>query len=437
MIALGLSMLPLGLVAGCAGWSSLGQAGTSLSSALWKRSGPATTTPGYDLYADTGTAARAQLESDEQLADNQAKSRRTQAVAEDPAADLVAQRESEQEKAATTRRNRARTGDTSIRVTLGRPESLPTLKDPVDTAGPMLASTSTGNWKRGASGSGERAARPARPAPPRAAGEARERVDLAAAQRSTDRERQLQEVLTTARERLDALSTYRVNITRVERVGATLQPEEDVVLNIRRKPKAVLLQWTKGPSQGREVIYSAAINNRMMYVNSGNSALPIPRMTLPVDSPLVLKSSRHPITEAGFDTIFENLFKFLEPRNTPDAADGKLVYKGLERPPGLSEPCHLVERVTPKGETWKVYLDDRTFMPALVSAANTKTGELIERYIYRDLNPNPAELAAADTFDPDRRWGAPKGLLSRLARAAGAAPGTAAAQAGSRQTTTR
>ena len=145
-----------------------------------------------------------------------------------------------------------------------------------------------------------------------------------------------------------------------------MQPEEEVLLSIRRNPKAVRLEWAKGPSKGREVIYSAAINDRMMYVNSGNSALPLPRMSIPVDSPLALRNSRHPITEAGFDTILDNLFRFLEPKTAAAASDGKLVYKGIDRPKGLDQPCHLVERVTPKGETWQVYLDTRTYMPAMV-----------------------------------------------------------------------
>ena len=55
-------------------------------------------------------------------------------------------------------------------------------------------------------------------------------------------------------------------------------------------------------------------------------------------------------------------------------------------------------------------------MPAMAVAFRAGDGELIERYIYRNLRPNPAELASADAFDPDKRWGEPKGLLSRLAR---------------------
>jgi hypothetical protein len=71
-------------------------------------------------------------------------------------------------------------------------------------------------------------------------------------------------------------------------------------------------------------------------------------------------------------------------------------------------------------------------MPTMVSAIQTPSGELIERYTYRNLRPNPVELASADAFDPDKRWGESKGWLSRLARGAGTS-----ADANSGQTTTR
>ena len=45
----------------------------------------------------------------------------------------------------------------------------------------------------------------------------------------------------------------------------------------------------------------------------------------------------------------------------------------------------------------------------------------MERYIYREIQENPADLAAAGAFEPDQRWGKSKGLLGRLARAASGA----------------
>ena len=180
-----------------------------------------------------------------------------------------------------------------------------------------------------------------------------------------------------------------MNITRVELVGGRLQSEEEAILSIRRNPKAVRLEWHDGPSKGREVIYSAALNDRMMYVNVGNPSLLISRMSIPVDSPIAMRNSRHPITEAGFDTILDNLFQYIDDGRKATAKGGKLAYRGLERPKGLDQPCHLIERVAPGGETWSVYLDPTTLMPAVVSAVKTGSGELIERYTYRNLRPNP------------------------------------------------
>jgi len=326
------------------------------------------------------------------------------------------------------RTNSTNTRDESIRVTLGRPESLPTVRDPTPATGTLVASAPSTNWKRGGEASTARAereslaknttrrdgGRPARPAP-------REEESNSAPARSEDPDKKLGEVLAQTRERLDSISTYRVDITRVERVGGQLQTEEDVVLNVRRRPKAVLLQWAKGPSKGREVIYSTAINDRMMYVNMGNSALPLSRLSIPVDSPMVLRNSRHPISEAGFDTILDSLLKYSSPGGDDLRQQGKVEYKGIETPKGLTQPCHRLVRVSPMGETWNVFLDTATLMPALVIATQSSSGELIERYVYRNFRAEPTDLVAAEAFDPDKRWGEASGLLSRLARAAGAA----------------
>jgi hypothetical protein len=135
------------------------------------------------------------------------------------------------------------------------------------------------------------------------------------------------------------------------------------------------------------------------------SAIPLPTMKIPVDSPMVMKNSRHSITEAGFETIVANLQR------------GESVYQGLEQPPGLDRPDHRFSRRSPTGESWTVYLDARSMLPCMVLAHNA-AGELEERYVYHEVRKNPIELASVDAFDPDRRWGESKGLLTRFARAA-------------------
>jgi hypothetical protein len=228
----------------------------------------------------------------------------------------------------------------------------------------------------------------------------------------------VESLVAAARDRLEGLTSYQVRMNRQERVGSNLLPEEDVLLSIRRAPKAVRIEWPDGPHTGREVIYAANANDGLMHVNMADSIVPVPRLALPPDSPMVLRNSRHPITEAGFETIVENIGRPLRLAKVGDASAGTVSYGGLEQPEPLDHPCHKVIRVTPTGETWLVYFDPRTNLPTMLQA-NAPDGGLLERYVFRDPRLNVAELARADAFDVTRRWGESKGLLQRLARSAG------------------
>ena len=66
--------------------------------------------------------------------------------------------------------------------------------------------------------------------------------------------------------------TYQAKVSRLERVNGHLQPEEEILLSIRREPKAVRLEWSSGPSKGREVIYSSALDPRMIFVHMPSTA---------------------------------------------------------------------------------------------------------------------------------------------------------------------
>jgi hypothetical protein len=216
------------------------------------------------------------------------------------------------------------------------------------------------------------------------------------------------EVIADARSVLDSLTNYEVALHRQERVNGTLQPEEDVMLAIRRSPRAVRLTWLDGPNQGREVLYRSDEPGGKMHVKMANPALP--RLAFPPDSPMVMKNSRHPVTEAGFDSIVEGL------ENSLKAAEASgIAYAGLESADGLDQPQHCLTQTSPTGERWRIYLDPRTHLPSLVQATDAN-GDLTERYLFRSVRPNLPELASNDAFDPNARWGQPRGLFGRVAR---------------------
>jgi hypothetical protein len=220
-------------------------------------------------------------------------------------------------------------------------------------------------------------------------------------------------VVARARAAIEAMTTYQVQLNRQERVAEVLQPAEDVQLSIRRAPRAVRLEWTAGPHKGREAIYSASEPGALLHVHMGDSPIPVPNLSMAPDSAMVMKNSRHPITEAGFDAIV----KTLETGLSSPAPGSTLTYVGVETPAAAGRPCHKIERHNAAGETWLVYLDAQTALPALVEGRSAK-GDLLERYRFLDVKPNLPDLASADAFDPSSRWPSvvSGGLLGRLAR---------------------
>ncbi|HEY2156765.1 MAG TPA: DUF1571 domain-containing protein, partial [Isosphaeraceae bacterium] len=221
-------------------------------------------------------------------------------------------------------------------------------------------------------------------------------------------------VVARARAAVEAMNTYQVQLNRQERVGDVLQPAEDVQLSIRRSPRAVRLEWTAGSHKGREAIYSASEPGALLHVHMCDSPIPVPNLSMAPDSVMVMKNSRHPITEAGFDAIV----KTLEMGLSAPAAGSTLSYIGVETPPAVGRPCHKIERHNAAGETWLVYLDAQTALPAMVEGT-AASGDLLERYRFLDVRPNLPDLASADAFDPSKRWPSvvSGGLLGRLARA--------------------
>jgi hypothetical protein len=230
--------------------------------------------------------------------------------------------------------------------------------------------------------------------------------------------KQASAILAEAEAALGALKTYKLKLSRIERVGGKLQPEENLSLSIRTEPKAVRLEWPDGPNKGREVIYSSLLDSKMLFVHMANSALPLPAMKIPIDSPLVMKNSRHSITEAGLETVVQHLRLAERHEAIESQRPDELQYKGLAKPPGLDRACNEFVIRAASGDVWTIDLDPRTHLPCLVTCKD-KRGELIEQNVYRDLTADPPDLALADAFEPNKRWATDSnGLLSRLARAA-------------------
>jgi hypothetical protein len=114
---------------GCATGESWRAGAGAMSSMLWSRA-TAPAQPEYDLYARQMAESKG-VKDAEALAS--APDRKPGRDAVEPVDDAAAT------AVAEARPVRRRTSDESVRVTLGRPESLPVLRDPDGSPGPLLA----------------------------------------------------------------------------------------------------------------------------------------------------------------------------------------------------------------------------------------------------------------------------------------------------------
>jgi Protein of unknown function (DUF1571) len=411
---LGLGLCLFG--AGCSSLSGFRSVGTERASLLnfWER--PAgTPTPENDSYVQSMRSGQARAielarrndESSTGAADGKA----------DAGEKLADDFDSERPRRRKGQKSPAGADNGTVRVSLGRPEPLPGVGLALASTGkPVSTAGRSSQWK--ADDEGPTSETVADLTSPRDRLEVGEPLRTRPAQEPrTPAQADWKKILSKAESKLESMQTYQMRVSRLERVGGQMQPEEEIVLSIRRDPKAVRLEWASGPSKGREVIYSSTLDPRMIFVHMPPTAIPLPVMKISVDSPLVMRNSRHAITEAGLDTIVENLRKSERGGDATPTHQSGLSYKGIEKPSGLNRFCHHFVRLTSSGETWNVYLDERSLLPSMVIAQDSH-GSMIERYIYREIQENPTDLAAAGAFEPDQRWGEPKGLLGRLARAA-------------------
>src|SRR5262249_10829778 len=145
--------------------------------------------------------------------------------------------------------------DETIRVTLGRPEPLPTSPRPVVPSIDLSSTSTPRSWKSTVAQSDpDRDQNAAAGVSPRRYQGSRDQPATKAAARQAPRPNSADPaaLLSQAEAKLEALNTYQVRISRIERVGGQLLPEEEILLSIRRHPKAVRLEWPSGANKGRE-----------------------------------------------------------------------------------------------------------------------------------------------------------------------------------------
>lgn len=221
----------------------------------------------------------------------------------------------------------------------------------------------------------------------------------------------LDEALRRTSATLAQTTNYKVQVSNQETLNGKTLPADTFLLNARRQPFAVRMEWSNGKEAGREVIFSPTETGGMIQIRMPKGL--IPRMTMSPDSPLVRSKSRHPISEAGIDSVVERLNLTLQKLKTGTADAGQLDVQQVTDP-HLGEQIRITHR-TVTSETWVVDLDKATGLPLTIHATDA-SGGLLEHYEFRNFQLNQADLLTADAFDPNARWGSKANLFGKIAR---------------------
>lgn len=209
----------------------------------------------------------------------------------------------------------------------------------------------------------------------------------------------LENWLIHAESTLARTDSYTAIFHKQERIQEKLTAAETIFLKFK-KPFKVYMKWAKEPYKGRESLYIEGYNDNLIKVRECGIAGII---TVDIDpkGALIMKGSRHPVTDAGIENLVKLIRRNLEKGVSSREID--LREHGEEKVYGRT--TKKVEIVFPKNRAKSYYchralinLDVETKLPVRVQIYDWDD-TLLESYGYEAVKLD-AGLTEAD-FDPN------------------------------------
>ncbi|MDP1821936.1 MAG: DUF1571 domain-containing protein [Archangium sp.] len=191
-----------------------------------------------------------------------------------------------------------------------------------------------------------------------------------------------------------ALGPYQYIMVKQERIRGTLQGEQTIRTTIQEDPNAIRLEYLKGPSAGRKLIYNSTIKKNEFRVREAGFLAIVGRLWIPLDSDLTKNDSNHTVAEAGLGSLVRRL-------QLDQKRAGATLLVEHEGWNASGHFCSMY--VLPDGgkgfdnAKTRVCTDVQAGVPMKIEGFDA-AGGLIERYAFSDLKPITLEK---NTFDPE------------------------------------
>lgn len=204
-----------------------------------------------------------------------------------------------------------------------------------------------------------------------------------------------QVLLALSLQAVKAFGPYQYLMVKQERINGSLQNEQTIRTTIREEPNAIRLEYLKGPSAGRKIVYNASIKKDEFRVREAGLISVLGRLWIPMKSDLTKGDSNHTVAEAGLGSLVKRLQ--LDGNRAGDRINVKHE--------GWNAGGHYCSLYTlPDGgkgfdnASTRVCFDPKVGVPMKVEGFDPK-GNLIERYAFSDLKPITLDET---TFDPEK-----------------------------------
>lgn len=196
---------------------------------------------------------------------------------------------------------------------------------------------------------------------------------------------------------LTRTGSYTAIFHKRERIRGKLTDEETIFLKFK-KPFKVYMKWAQEPHKGRESLYIEGYNDNLLKVRECGLA-GIVTVNIDPKGALIMKGSRHPVTDSGIENLVKLISENLE--KGVKAREIDLREQGEERIYGRA--TKRVEIIFPKDKARSYYcyralinFDAETKLPVRVHIYDWDD-TLLESYGYEALKLD-AGLTEAD-FD--------------------------------------
>lgn len=210
----------------------------------------------------------------------------------------------------------------------------------------------------------------------------------------------------------EAIDGCIMRFIRRENLGKGMQPEETVLLKMRREPFAVHMKWLDTEAQGRQLLYNRASDQNNMQVITAPGDIPLiggnRRMKLDINNSMARNSTRYTIVDTGYGGAVLRYKKNIEDWQRGALPQTNVKGLGLVNRPEFTARQAGVELTFPagydthfpRGARRLICFSMETGLPTILTTWD-ENGQELEYYRFDRCFPVPLDEA---DFDADRLW---------------------------------